>query len=179
MIGPGGIAGSALANKGNAVDKTVEFLYGQQSMSHRFRVAIDDEEYNLGTWSTVGGLSVDWTPNTYRCGDNNLLHILPGGRKFGTVTLERAACSESATVKKWLEKVTMEFQPLSGAIVMLNFLQQEVVRWDLWEFFPIGWSIGGFDAGSTRPSVEVLRIAHTGFLDDRVKTGEEKKGGQP
>lgn len=169
MIGPKMLAGAAART---AHDKGPEFLFDQVGMGHRFMVYIDDSDYNLGTWTKVGGLSVDWTVHNYRSGESNQPYYLPGTQKYGTISLSRAACSESAKVKRWLEEVTKELRPLSGVIMMLDFMTVPVLTWHLWSFYPIGWAISDFDAGSTRTCIETLKLAHEGFLDDRVKSGQ-------
>lgn len=159
--------GSAMGAPG----QVAEFLFDHMSMSHRFRVIIDDPDYDLGTWSKVGGLSVSWTPHHYRCGENNDDHVLPGMRKYANIKLSRAACSDSAIVQKWLVKTTTNYTPLCGVIMMIDFVGMPVVSWELKKFYPISWSISEFDSGSAKTAIETLELAHTGFLHDEVKAG--------
>jgi hypothetical protein len=68
-------------------------------------------------------------------------------------------------VQRWLASVTLRRTPLSGAIYLVDFLGVPVVTWELREFFPIGWRLTEFDSAGSRPAVETLELAHTGFLD--------------
>lgn len=162
-------------------NKVAEFLFDQTSMSHRFRVVIDSSKYDLGSWTKASGLSVSWAPHPYRWGENTYTHILPGAKKYSNIKLSRGACSDSATVQEWLAQVTKSFEPLCGVVMMTDFLGMPVLSWELREFFPIGWSIAEFDSGAARPAVEVLELAHSGFLHDDVdlKQGSRDAGPAP
>jgi phage tail-like protein len=139
----------------------------QVRMTHQFVVVIDHPAYDLGTWSKVSGLSVSWAPCEYRAGDaGNQVWILPGNTKYEKIKLSRAACSDSQIVQAWLAQTSKNPAPLSGTIVLIDFLETPVVYWRLSQFFPIGWSIVEFDAAQGRPAIETLELAHTGFLDD-------------
>ena len=155
----------------SAVGKLSEFLTGQVGMTHRFVVAIDQGEYDLGTWSRVSGLSVSWAKYTYRPGSSNDETLVPGNATYPNITLSRAACHDSGTVQQWLAATTKERTLHSGAIYMIDFLGQPVVTWELKTFFPIGWKITEFDAGGAKPAIESLDLAHNGFLHDEVMPG--------
>lgn len=137
------------------------------SMTHHFVVIIDHPAYDLGTWSKVSGLSVSWAPCEYRVGDaGNQVWILPGNTKYEKIKLSRAACADSQMVQLWLAQTSKNPAPLSGTILLVDWMGIPVVHWRLSQFFPIGWSIVEFDADQGRPAIETLELAHTGFLYD-------------
>lgn len=141
----------------------------QVGMTHRFQVRIDNTTYELGSWSKVSGLNVQWARITYRAGENNDTVVIPGNVSYSTIKLSRAACSDSDTVQKWLVSTSRQHQPLSGAIVMIGHDNKTaVITWELKRFFPIGWSISDFDSSSSRAAIENLELAHTGFLHDEA-----------
>ena len=148
--------------------RLAEFLFDQVGMSHRFVVRIDRGLYDLGTWSKVAGLSVSWNKLSYRAGENNEEHVFPGNVSYQTIKLSRAACSDSATVQKWLSTTATHRESLSGGIYMLEFTGRPVITWELKEFFPIGWSVSDFDSTAGRPAVETLELAHSGFLNSEA-----------
>ena len=150
--------------------KAAEFLFGQVSMTHRFVVRIDRGTYDLGTWSKVSGLTVRWDRLTYRSGESNDHLTHPGSINYENIKLVRAACSDSATVQEWLTTTSRRFEPLSGAVHMLDFTGVTVLSWELKRFFPIGWAISDFDSASARPAMETLELAHSGFLHDEAKS---------
>ena len=156
-----GLAGQALALVTPAV-----------SMSHHFRVHIDNMAYNLGGWSRAAGLTVTWQQLEHREGDQgNYVQYLPGTTKYEPITLSRAATFYSNIVQSWLCKTSKSPRPLSGTIQLVTFIGVPVVQWRLQEFFPIGWSIESFDAGAAKPAIETLKLAHTGFLQDDLSPG--------
>lgn len=152
-------------------------LSGGVAMSHQFVVSVDHGEYDLGAWTKASGLSVSWTACQYRSGESNDSLIFPGNIKYSNIKLARAACSDSAKVQEWLVKTTKDHTPLSGVIRLVDYLYKPVVSWQLKEFYPVGWNITDLDAGTSRPAIETLELAHTGFLNDEVKGGIMGKPG--
>jgi phage tail-like protein len=146
-----------------------EFLFDQVGMSHRFVVRIDRGDYDLGTWTKVAGLTVNWNRLTYRAGEHTHEHVFPGNVSYQTIKLSRAACTDSATVQDWLSTTATHRESLSGGIYMLDFIGLPVITWELKEFFPIGWSISDFDSTAGRPAMETLELAHNGFLHAEAK----------
>lgn len=146
------------------LNKGAEFLFGEVGMSHRFTFSVDKSKYDLGTWSKVGGLTVNWEMCQYRSGDSTALWLGPGVPKYSAIKLSRAACSDSETVQDWLKDTLHQGKPLSGAVKMLDWLGTTIVEWTLDTFFPCAWTITEFDASGAKPAVETLDIAHTGFI---------------
>ncbi|WP_101607206.1 phage tail protein [Amycolatopsis sp. BJA-103] len=149
--------------------KALEMLTGQVSMSHHFVIQIDHGQYDFGRWAKASGLSVSWAKHGYRPGNTNVERFQPGVPSYGTISLSRAACTDSSTVQKWLATIVRRRQLLSGAVYLVDFLGLPMITWKLKEFYPIGWKIGEFDSGGARPVIETLELAHGGFLDDEVR----------
>lgn len=158
------------------VQQGSEFLFGEVGMSHRFSVSIDKTTYDLGNWSKATGLGVTWDVCRYQVGEDTLLWVSPGIPKYTTIRLSRAACTDSQTVQDWLNDTVSKGKPLSGAICMLDWTGMTVIEWTLSYFFPVGWSITDFDAGGAKPAMEMLDLAHTGFIKD-LKYGQNVTGG--
>jgi phage tail-like protein len=144
--------------------KGLEQLSGQVGMSHRYVIDIDNSEYQLGAWTKAAGLGVRWQRLSYRPGYRSVESIAPGNISYIDISLSRAAGADSARVQRWLNTVTLERKPLSGTIYLVDFLGAPVVDWELREFFPIGWRLTEFDSTGSRPAIETLELAHTGFL---------------
>lgn len=144
-------------------------MLGAVGMGHHFVVNIDSPPYDLGTWSRVSGLQVNWNSCTYRVGDQgNKSWVIPGTTKYQNIKLSRAACPDSEIVQLWLAQTSMNPTPISGAIsLVMAGTGIPMAVWQLNEFFPIGWSIDDFDAGFGKPVVETLEITHGGFLLDQ------------
>ncbi|HEX3707939.1 MAG TPA: phage tail protein [Mycobacteriales bacterium] len=163
--------GTALASTATRGARGAEnAALGLNGMSHKFVVRIDNASYDLGTWTKASGLSVNWDVCQYRAGDHgNAVWIYPGMSKYETIKLTRQACIDSVVVQKWLTTTSKSPQPLTGAIALVNWMGLTIVTWELKQFFPVGWSIAEFDAGTGKAITETLQLAHTGFLDDEVK----------
>ncbi|MFG3421816.1 phage tail protein [Micromonospora sp. NPDC049460] len=137
-------------------------------VNHRYLVVIDDERYNLGSWSRVSGLGVTWQVCEYRAGDSNDVHTFVGAPTYSRIRLSRAVCFDSQVVQEWLCQQARRYQPLSGSIQLVDSLGIKIVGWELKHFFPVGWSVSELDPSRAGVAVETLELAHTGFLDDDV-----------
>ncbi|MGW6278566.1 phage tail protein [Kribbella sp. NPDC055071] len=151
--------------------KGLELLTGQVGMSHRYVIDIDKSAYQLGSWSKAAGLAVKWAKYSYRPGGATHETLVPGNVSYTDITLSRAAGAESGRVQEWLVTVTRARRPLSGAIYLVDFLGLPIVTWELKEFFPIGWRISEFDSGGSKPAIETLELAHSGFLKAESRSG--------
>jgi phage tail-like protein len=161
----------ALGAIGGMANTAAEFLFGQVGMTHRFSVQIDSMQYDLGDWASASGLQVKWQQVEFRSGETNQVWTAPGNASYDSISLSRAACSDSQTVQQWLTTVSRNNKPLSGTIQMVDFMGMTVVEWKLKEFFPISWKIVGFEASGSKAAIETLDLAHSGFLDDEMKYG--------
>jgi phage tail-like protein len=135
-------------------------------MAMRFRVVVDDNKYDLGSWAKVSGLEVSWDLVEYRAGDNdNERWYFPGLSKYPHIKLERAAThEESGLVKDWLNKTSFRHEVTSGKIELLDAHLDPVMEWDLRHVIPVKWSVVPFEATSSKVATETLEIAHMGFL---------------
>jgi phage tail-like protein len=143
-------------------------------MSHRFTVLIDNASYTFGDWSKVTGLTVSWNQIEYRVGDRgNQVWYFPGTTKYEPITLSRAAGPYSRIVQQWLKQTSVNPQPQSGIVQLVDYVGSPIVQWRLNEFFPIAWSVEQFDAAGAKPAIETLKLAHTGFLPDEMNSSDE------
>lgn len=137
----------------------------QLGLSMRFSVQIEGND--LKYWSKATGLEVSWDVCEYRAGDaRNERWYFPGVTKYPTIKLERAASKEdSEVVKKWLEENSFKHAPQTGSIQLQDAKLGEVHTWSLRHVIPVKWSINAFEAGSSKVAVEILELAHMGFLE--------------
>ncbi|HET6295858.1 MAG TPA: phage tail protein [Kribbella sp.] len=145
--------------------KALEQLTGQVGMSHRYVIEIDKSKYQLGDWTKASGLEVSLQKLAYRVGGMSHESLVPGSVTYSNISLSRAAGRDSDKVQQWLADVSRDYESLSGAIYLLDFLGMRAASWELREFFPISWKLSEFDSGGSRPAIETLTIAHTGFLN--------------
>jgi phage tail-like protein len=140
----------------------------QLGVGMRFKVTIDDTNYDLGSWSKVSGLDVTWDIAEYRAGDGqNDKCYFPGLTKYSTVKLERAVQAEGTKkVREWLDSNSFKMKVQSGKVALLDAKSEEVMFWTLRHVIPGKWSISPFDANASKVAIEVLELVHMGFLEN-------------
>jgi phage tail-like protein len=156
----------------NGLPTAARFLGGffeVTGISHRYVVTIDDEKYDLGSWSKVSGLKVKWDVYRYKAGDSNDVLNYVGDPTYEKIQLSRAVCYDSQVVQKWLASQSGQHKPLSGSIMLIDSLGLKLVGWELKQFFPVGWSVADFDSAASKVAIETLDLVHAGFLNDDVK----------
>lgn len=143
------------------------------ALSNRFVVHLDEGAIDLGSWHQCQGLEVTWKMADYRAGDGgNDRWFFPGFTEYPAIKLTRAACKDSVKVQKWLS--TNSFGSAggthTGAIILMDPNNTEVIRWNLESVLPMKWAIGGFEAGTSKVALETLEFQHNGFLNDGIVT---------
>jgi phage tail-like protein len=138
-------------------------------MSYRFLVIIDNPTYNLGYWQKVSGLTVTWDVTTVHAGDQgNDFWIYPGQSKYTNVKLTRPISPTSNVTQAWLSRTSNQMQPQSGCIMLCAAMGVPIIKWMLYNLFPVSWQVGEFTAETGKVVTETLEIAHTGFLEDQL-----------
>jgi phage tail-like protein len=152
--------------------------------SSKFLVVIDDGEYDLGSWSRVGGLNVTWDVMEYRNGGSNSVWCAPGIPHYSKISLSRATCLDSRIVQSWLAKNAKDPKFYSGSIKLLSWAGFPLCEWTLKAFVPIGWKVADLETKAATVVMETLELAHTGFLHDDIKmvpgaAAQSSTGGAP
>jgi phage tail-like protein len=139
-------------------------------MSYRFMVIIDNPVYDLGFWQKVSGLTVTWDVAQYRGGDQgNDYWIYPGPTKYTNVKLTRPISLTSNVTQAWLAKTSNEMRPQSGVIMLCAAMGVPIIKWSLYNVFPVSWQVGEFTAETGKVVTETLELGHTGFLEDQLQ----------
>lgn len=158
-------------NMANSVASMVAGQLGLHGDSSRFLVVFDDGDYDLGSWSRVTGLGVQYDVVEYRCGDSNQVWTAPGLAKFSKLTLSRATGLDSRLVQEWLAETTRKPKVFSGCVQLQTVLGVPLCEWTLKAFVPCGWKIADLESKAATVVTETLELAHTGFLDNDLKIG--------
>lgn len=153
-------------NVGNSLASMAAGQLGLRGDSSRFLVIFDDAEYDLGSWSRVGGLGVTWDLVEYRSGDTNQIWAMPGNAKYSKLSLSRATSMDSSKVQQWLVETNRNPRVFSGCIQLQTIVGLPLVQWDLKQFIPVGWKIADVESKAATVVMETLDLAHTGFLAD-------------
>lgn len=145
-------------------------------LANRFKVVVHTPStYDLGAWQKAEGLDVTWDMPDYRAGDvGNARWYFPANTKYKSVTLIRAVCDDSKTVRKWLHDNSFTFSQSRAQVTITLYDptgQTPILDWELVNAQPKKWSINNMDAGASAVSVETLEFEHEGFLDDITAIG--------
>ena len=134
-------------------------------ITSRFVVSVDG--INLGGWSKVDGLKVSFKHYDYKpLGHNGFLPVLPDRLDYGDVTLTRAINDvDSPKVQRWLAERAGGTADGTGGIALLGPDFEPVIMWNLRGVYPVEWSAQAFDANGKTIALEVLKLAHEGFLN--------------
>jgi phage tail-like protein len=136
----------------------------EHGLNLMFRVTLDDHQ-SLGNWTKCEGLAVEYEVQEYmEGGENGFVHRLPGRCKFPNVKLTRPIDKGSAEVAKWVAGLRNDPKRQNAAIQVLDNHGDEVTKWKLTEVYPVKWTGPSLDVAGNQVAVEVLELAHHGFL---------------
>ena len=129
-----------------------------------FTVEIDDDR-SLGDWTKCEGLSVEWDIHEYKEGGvNDYIHRLPGRTKYQNLKLSRPVTKATADVVAWLKEVSPTQDWPDAKVAVRDAAGTEVAAWTFGSVRPVKWQGPTLDVGQNQVAVEVLELAHNGFL---------------
>jgi phage tail-like protein len=133
------------------------------------RFVVDIQGFSLGGWAKCEGLAVTFKLHDYKpFGMNEYSPILPDRLEYEHISLSRAVTADDTPkVMQWLAGLAKgKSRPDDATITLLDSQQLEVVRWKLRHPYPTKWKGPSLDATAHNVAVEVLELAHEGFLGD-------------
>jgi len=134
------------------------------ALALRFHVTIDDQG-SLGSWSKCDGLTVEYEIQEYQeGGQNDYVHRLPGRCKYQNIKLTRPLDKSSANVASWVPGQRNKVDRSNAQIAVLDPAGEVVAKWNLEGVYPVKWTGPSLDAGGNQIAVEMLELAHNGFL---------------
>jgi len=147
----------------------------QLGLANRFTVEVGG--CNLGSWSKVDGLTIDFNPEQRESGgEYDRIYWLPskGSVKWGKVTLTRAmTAKDSGQLRSWLSKKLGELLDPGGnlayedgdaVITLFDAHGAKVIHWELRGVHVQQWKGPTFDASAGKIALESLTLVHEGFL---------------
>ncbi len=137
------------------------------AVSTRFLVEINgtEEDWSLGEWNKVEGIAVERDVHEQReGGQNDFVHRLPGRAKYQNVKLSRPITQATADVAAWVSRVRTIDRATTATITVLDSEGEEVTAWTLQAVFPARWTGPTLESGANQVAIEVLELAHHGFL---------------
>jgi phage tail-like protein len=145
----------------------------ERGLTYRFAVRANNGQTDLGSWSNVSGLDATWDIAEYRSGDeaNSYQRQFLSSFEQGTITLHRAAGTETALVKDWLDQLAQSFEPTTVTITLLDALGEPVARWKLTGVFPTKWEVSAPDGGESKIAIETLVLAYESLVVETPPSG--------
>jgi phage tail-like protein len=128
-----------------------------------FKVEFQGLTVAEGYFASVTGFSSQADVLEYpEGGQNTFVHRLPTRVKQGNVTLKRGVIPDSV-LYEWFQKSTVQVEPVTLTITMLDTTGSAVKTWNLINAYPVKWTGGDLNASSTEILTESLEIAHNGI----------------
>lgn len=134
-----------------------------------FAVTIDG--HNLGVFTSVEGLSFEFTVEQREEGGNNgYVHQLPGRVKYQNIKLKRPLNRDSATIVTWFQAMLRDVNAGKATrstmkIAAKNVAGDDVATWNFQGVLPVKWQGPSFSVDSGKVAEETLELAHHGFLE--------------
>ncbi len=112
-------------------------------VDYNFRVEIDG--ITVGNFAEVSGLSCETQVIEYREGGDTHVKYLPGITRCGPVSLKKGMTTNTE-LWNWYESVVDgSFTRRSMSIILMDNAKVDQRRWNLFECFPVQWSMGTLD----------------------------------
>lgn len=116
-------------------------------------------------FQSVSGISAEVQTETYQeGGENRFEHVLPVRSSYSDITLKRGLATDSELIAWFTDTFdTMQVQPITIDIMLLNAEGEPLVSWNLVHAWPKKWSISDFDAEQNAIAIETLELHYRTF----------------
>jgi phage tail-like protein len=131
--------------------------------SRNFRVEIDG--IAASSFLAVSGIEANVAVVDYRSGSDKGAGIrkLPGEAQFSNLVLKRGLTSD-LSLWNWMQQTLHgEVSRRNMSLVLLNDAEQEVLRFDVKDAWPVKWSGPELQAEGNDVAIEILEITHEGL----------------
>ena len=137
---------------------------GEQPTYFRaFQFMVEIDGISQARFQEVGGVDATTDVIEYREGGDLLgTRKLPGQTKHSNLSLKRGY-TDDAQLWTWYEDVMTgrtENIRRNISVVQLNMSGQEVMRWNLYQAFPVKYTAPGFNAKGNDLAIETLEVAY-------------------
>lgn len=116
-------------------------------------------------FQSVSGLSVDISTEAIaEGGENRFKHQMPSVPTYGKLVLKRGMFMGSLMIN-WVRNAVEKFQfePANVIITLLNDLHLPVAVWQVFNAYPVKWSVTDFDAEQNTVVIETIELAYQHF----------------
>jgi phage tail-like protein len=125
-----------------------------------FRVEIIGMSQMVAAFREVSGLTANVDPVEYRDGNSRDLHVkkLFGLRKYSNIVLKRGITLNTELWGWYRQIVNGEAVRRNGAVVMLDELGADTLRWNFYEGWPCKLDWPALNATTNEVAVETLEL---------------------
>ena len=115
-------------------------------------------------FSEVTGLQSEIELEEYREGGvNGYVHRLPKATKYQPIVLKRGI-TNSPDLWNWYDAVKNGvIARMDGSIIMNDEANNEIVRWDIFDCYPVKWIGPDMNASQSSVAIESVELVHNGF----------------
>jgi len=131
--------------------------------SRNFRVEIDG--IVASNFLEVSGIEADVAVVEYRTGGDKAAGTrkLPGEAKFSNLVLKRGLTTD-LSLWNWMQQTLQgEVNRRSMSVMLLNDAEQEVLRFNVKDAWPVRWSGPSLQSEIGDVAIETLEITHEGL----------------
>ena len=137
---------------------------GQQPVYYRaFQFMVEIDGIDKGRFQEAGGIESSVELIEFREGGDALrMRKLPGHAKHNNLTLKRGY-TDDAHLWEWFKQVmegSSEKYRRNVSLVQLDMAGKEVLRWNLYEAFPVKYTTPSFNAAGKDLAIEAIEIAY-------------------
>ena len=148
-----------LVSIGGSLSSSRDAPYG----NFRFRVEIDG--ITKAGFKEVEGLNVTVDVVEFREGSEptTVIHLLPGLSHYGPLILRYGATDDAQEMWNWMEEVLegdISSARRSMSVIILDSEGNDVIRYNLSEAWPSGWSLGKLSSTGKSMAIEELVIQY-------------------
>lgn len=151
-------ASGLFLSAGVGVTSTREDAYG----NFRFRVEIDG--IVKAGFDEVEGLNVTTDVVEFREGSEPaIIHLLPGLSHYGPLILRYGATDDAQEMWDWMEEVldgSIGSARRSMSVIIIDSEGNDVLRYNLSQAWPSGWSLGKLSSTGKSMAIEELVIQY-------------------
>jgi phage tail-like protein len=121
------------------------------------------------SFQEVGGLKANvQVRELTEGGENRFKHLLPERISYEKLVLKRGLATNSAVFQWCMNTIAnFEFKPVTLFVKLMDEDGQPLVTWEVINAYPIGWTVGNFNAESNSVVIEEMTLAYQYF---NVKT---------
>lgn len=130
--------------------------------SYNYLVEIDG--IVSGGFTEVSGLSIKVKVKEYReGGENTMVHSFPDGTTYGNVELKRGVSDRQGLWDWYADVIDGKVELKSCSICLRDQEYSEVLRWNLFQAYPVEWKGPSLKADSSAVATESIVLAHHGL----------------